>query len=132
MIEMRRYEADLQFAQPDQIIDSEEQANRIGSAGDSRDDRPARRRELETPPFGYELSNKTVHIESLDLQSRKYELMGSLFGPIRSPLLDEHRQTRCADQLTAIICNIDLPDAHRASGMQRFCLDRNYAAADGT
>ena len=50
---------------------------------------------------------------------------------VSDAFLDEHCQARCADQLAAFVGDLDLPNAHRPSRIDRFGLDGDDALAHG-
>ncbi len=51
---------------------------------------------------------------------------------VSDAFLDQQRDPRCADELAAVVGDINFPDAHCASSVQRLGLDGDNAFADGT
>ncbi len=120
---MGRHQPQVVFLQPLKLAQSEQKGDRVGSARNPENDRPVRRRQTQPTPFGDQTASKTVHEASLatncmnctnsrsGIVCEGQEL--SLFGLIGRTLLDQHREARSADQLTAVVGDIDLPNAHR-------------------
>jgi len=71
MVEMGGHDSQIKFLAFPEVVDGEEQADRIGPAGNRNDDRRPLERQLEPAPFGDQVADEIVHDREFSRESHE-------------------------------------------------------------